>query len=108
MKIVRALAISAMVLGVSIGMLAQAPQGGPPGGGAPGGGQGKGGGGGRGGGGGGRGGGGLAAPMTITVAGYSDGGMIPDSIGCGAAMMQKDSPKIDWTGAPAGTMAFAL
>jgi Raf kinase inhibitor-like YbhB/YbcL family protein len=102
MKMLRAFAGTALVLGVSIGMLAQ----GPPGGGAPGGGGGKGGGGGRGGGG--RGGGGLAAPMVISVAGYTDGGMIPDSIGCGANMMQKDSPKIDWTGAPAGTMAFAL
>src|ERR1700722_13200270 len=93
MRIVKALAVSMMVLGVSIGMmLAQAP---------PGGGGGKGGGKGRGGG-------GIPAPMTLTVAGYSDGGMIPDSIGCAAAGAQKDSPKIDWTGAPAGTMAFAL
>ena len=42
------------------------------------------------------------------MAGYSDGGMIPDSIGCAANGQQKDSPKIDWTGAPAGTMSFAL
>jgi Raf kinase inhibitor-like YbhB/YbcL family protein len=105
MRMLRTLAVSVVVLGVSIGtIMAQAP----PGGGAPGGGAGKGGGGG-GGKGGGRGGrGGLAAPMTITVTGYTDGGMIPDSIGCGAAGMQKDSPKIDWTGAPAGTMAFAM
>lgn len=83
-----------LVLGVSVGMiLAQAP---------PGGGGGKGGGKGRGGG---R---GMAAPIAITVAGYADGTMIPDSIGCGAAGAQKDSPKIDWTGAPMGTMAFAL
>jgi Raf kinase inhibitor-like YbhB/YbcL family protein len=97
MRLARALVVSMMVLGVSIGMmLAQAP---------PGGGGGKGGGGGRGKGGGK---GGIPAPLTITVAGYSDGGMIPDSVGCGAAGQQKDSPKIDWSGAPAGTMAFAL
>ncbi len=95
MRIARALAVSTMVVGVSIGMmLAQ----GPPGGG-------KGGGGGRGKGGGK---GGIPAPLTITVAGYADGGMIPDSIGCAAAGQQKDSPKIDWAGAPAGTMSFAL
>lgn len=99
MKIARMLAMSAMVLSVSMGMLMA--QGGPPGGG--GGGRG---GGGRGGGRGGRG--GIAAPLTLTVTGYTDGGMIPDSVGCGAAQMQKDSPKISWTGAPMGTMAFAL
>jgi len=97
MRIARALAVSMMLLGVSIGMMvAQAPPGG----------QGKGGGGGGKGRGGGKG--GIAAPMTITVAGYADGGLIPDTIGCAAANAQKDSPKIDWTGAPAGTMAFAL
>jgi len=97
MRLARALVVSMMVLGVSIGMmLAQAP---------PGGGGGKGGGGGRGKGGGK---GGIPAPLTITVAGYSDGVMIPDSVGCWAAGQQKDSPKIDWSGAPAGTMAFAL
>jgi Raf kinase inhibitor-like YbhB/YbcL family protein len=95
MRIARALAVSVVVLGVGIGMmLAQ----GPPGGGGKGGG-GKGKGGGKG---------GIPAPLAITVAGYADGGMIPDSIGCAAAGQQKDSPKIDWTGAPAGTMAFAL
>ena len=52
--------------------------------------------------------GGIPAPLTIMVAGYSDGGMIPDSIGCAASGMQKDSPKIDWKGAPDGTAAFAL
>jgi hypothetical protein len=94
MKITRALTVATIVLGASIGiMMAQGP---------PGGGGGKKGGGGRGKGG------GIPAPLTITVAGYSDGGTIPDSIGCAASQMQKDSPKIDWTGAPAGTMAFAL
>jgi Raf kinase inhibitor-like YbhB/YbcL family protein len=83
-----------MVVGVSIGMMLA--QQGPPGGG----GKGKGGGRGKGG--------GIPAPLTITVAGYTDGGMIPDSVGCAAAGQQKDSPKIDWSGAPAGTMAFAL
>jgi Raf kinase inhibitor-like YbhB/YbcL family protein len=90
MRIARALAVSAMVLGVSIGMmLAQ----GPPGGG--GGGKGKG-----------KGGFNIPAPITLKVAGYADGGAIPDSVGCVGG--QKDTPKIDWTGAPADTAAFAL
>lgn len=93
MKLARVLAIAGLVLGVSIGMMMA----------QDGGGRGKGGGKGRG-----KGGGGIPAPLTITVAGYSDGGMIPDSIGCAANGQQKDSPKIDWTGAPAGTAAFAL
>ncbi len=91
MRIARALAISMMVVGVSVGMML-----------AQGGGGGRGGGKGRGGKG------GIPAPLTITVTGYADGGLIPDSIGCGAVGQQKESPKIDWTGAPAGTMAFAL
>lgn len=92
MKIVRALAVCVVVLGVSIGMmLAQGPP--PGGGGRKGGGKGKG---------------GIPAPLTITVAGYADGGLIPDSIGCASSQTQKDSPKIDWRGAPAGTAAFAL
>lgn len=93
MRIARALALSMVVVGLSVGMMLAQGGGGGKGGGK-GGGRGKGG--------------GIPAPMTITVAGYPDGGMIPDSIGCGANQMQKESPKIDWTGAPAGTMAFAL
>jgi Raf kinase inhibitor-like YbhB/YbcL family protein len=95
MKTTRALMVAMMVLGASIGMMVAQ---GPPGGG-----------GGKKGGGGGKGkGGGIPAPLTITVAGYADGGTIPDSIGCAASGTQKDSPKIDWKGAPDGTMAFAL
>ena len=93
MKLARAMAIAGLALGVSVGMMMA--QGG-------GGGRGKGGGKGRGKGG------GIPAPLSITVSGYSDGGMIPDSIGCAANGQQKESPKIEWSGAPAGTMAFAL
>jgi Raf kinase inhibitor-like YbhB/YbcL family protein len=95
MKFTRALMVVMMVLGTSIGiMMAQGPPGGGGGGKKGGGGKGKGG--------------GIPAPLTITVAGYSDGGTIPDSIGCAASGTQKDSPKIDWKGAPDGTAAFAL
>lgn len=92
MKRARGLAIAVATVAFGAGMML-AQQGGG-GGGRKGGGRGKGG--------------GIPAPMTITVSGYSDGGMIPDSIGCAANGQQKDSPKISWTGAPAGTMAFAL
>ncbi len=92
MKLLRGLSIAVVTVAFGAGMmLAQ-----------------QGGGGGRGGGRGRGGKGGIPAPMTITVSGYSDGGMIPDSIGCAANGQQKDSPKIDWTGAPAGTMSFVL
>lgn len=93
MRIVRALAVCGLAVCASMGLMMA-----------------QGGGGGKGGGGKGRGGrgGGIPAPLTLTVTGYSDGGMIPDSIGCGAANAQKGSPKIDWSGAPAGTQAFAL
>lgn len=88
MRIVRALAVCIVVAGFSIGlMLAQG------GGGGKGGGKGKGGG-------------GIPANMTLTVAGYPDGGSIPDAVGCKGG--QKGNPKIDWSGAPAGAMAFAL
>ncbi len=91
MKLARGLAIVVVTLAFAAGMmLAQ-----------NGGGRGKGGGKGRGKG-------GIPAPLTVTVTGYSDGGMIPDSIGCAANGQQKESPKIEWSGAPAGTMAFAL
>lgn len=91
MKLARGLAIVVVTLAFAAGMmLAQ-----------NGGGRGKGGGKGRGKG-------GIPAPLTITVTGYSDGGTIPDSIGCAANGQQKESPKIEWSGAPAGTMAFAL
>lgn len=90
MKIVRALAVTTVVAGVSIGMLL-----------AQGGGGGRGKGGGKG-----KGGGGIPANMTLTVQGYDDGGVIPDEVGCKGG--QKGNPKIDWKGAPAGTMAFGL
>jgi Raf kinase inhibitor-like YbhB/YbcL family protein len=94
MKLIRSLTIASVTVAFAAGMML-AQQGGG-GGGAKAGGK--------------KGGGraGIPAPLTITVAGYSDGGMIPDSIGCAANNQQKDSPKIDWTGAPAGTMSFAV
>ena len=53
------------------------------------------------------GGGGIPAPLKITVSGYSDGGDIPDKYTC-AAKPPGGSPQIEWSGAPAGTMSFAL
>jgi Raf kinase inhibitor-like YbhB/YbcL family protein len=53
------------------------------------------------------GGGGIPSPLKITVSGYSDGGNIPEKYTC-AAKPPGGSPQIDWSGAPAGTMSFAL
>ncbi len=64
--------------------------------------------GGKGGRGGGKGkGGGIPAPLVLTVQGYADGSAMPASLGCANGNMAV-SPKIDWSGAPAGTMAFAV
>lgn len=54
-----------------------------------------------------KGGGGIPAPLKITVAGYSDGGDIPEKYTC-AAKPPGGSPAIEWSGAPATTMSFAL
>jgi Raf kinase inhibitor-like YbhB/YbcL family protein len=53
------------------------------------------------------GGGGIPSPLKLTVSGYSDGGDIPGKYTC-AATPPGGSPQIDWTGAPTGTMSFAL
>jgi Raf kinase inhibitor-like YbhB/YbcL family protein len=96
MRIANGLLTAAAVLGLAVGMMvAQGP---------PGGGGGKGGG--KGGKGGGRG--GLPAPMVLTVAGYADGGMIPNTIGCTGGQPTGKSPQIDWTGAPMNAAAFAM
>jgi len=52
-------------------------------------------------------GGGIPSPLKLTVSGYSDGGDIPSKFTC-AATPPGGSPQIDWSGAPAGTMSFAL
>src|SRR3982750_4474387 len=53
-----------------------------------------------------------AAPaMTLTVAGFPDGGTIPikfTQAAPGAAPGEGTSPAISWTNAPAGTRAFVL
>jgi hypothetical protein len=54
-----------------------------------------------------KGGGGIPSPLKITVSGYSDGGDIPEKYTC-AAKPPGGSPQIEWSGAPAGTMSFAL
>lgn len=51
--------------------------------------------------------GGIPAPLVLKVADYADGSAMPASRGCANGNMAV-SPKIDWTGAPAGTMTFAL
>jgi Raf kinase inhibitor-like YbhB/YbcL family protein len=53
------------------------------------------------------GGGGIPSPLKLAVSGYSDGGDIPAKYTC-AATPPGGSPQIDWSGAPAGTMSFAL
>src|SRR5262252_3492378 len=52
-------------------------------------------------------GGGIPAPLMLTVTGYADGTTIPAKYGC-AGGQNAGSPAISWTGAPAGTMAFAI
>src|SRR5580658_3486628 len=49
----------------------------------------------------------IPPPLKITVSGYSDGGDIPAKFTC-AAKPAGGSPQIDWSGAPAGAMSFAL
>ena len=53
------------------------------------------------------GGGGIPSPLKLTVSGYSDGGAIPEKYTC-AVKPPGGSPQIEWSGAPAGTMTFAL
>jgi Raf kinase inhibitor-like YbhB/YbcL family protein len=50
---------------------------------------------------------GIPPPLKITVSGYSDGGDIPAKYTC-AAKPAGGSPQIEWSGAPATTMSFAL
>jgi Raf kinase inhibitor-like YbhB/YbcL family protein len=49
----------------------------------------------------------IPSPLKITVSGYSDGGDIPEKYTC-AAKPPGGSPQIEWSGAPAGTMSFAV
>jgi Raf kinase inhibitor-like YbhB/YbcL family protein len=53
-------------------------------------------------------GGGIPAPLMLTVTGYSDGGAIPSKFGCMGGQNAGVSPAISWSGAPAGTMAYAV
>src|SRR5205085_7997509 len=57
--------------------------------------------------GGGKGKGGVPAPMVLKLADYADGSAIPAKNGCANGNMAV-SPKIDWSGVPAGTVTFAL
>ena len=50
---------------------------------------------------------GIPAPLVLKLADYADGSVMPAKNGCANGNMAV-SPKIDWTGAPAGTMTFAL
>jgi Raf kinase inhibitor-like YbhB/YbcL family protein len=53
----------------------------------------------------------AATPMTMTVAGFTDGGQIPvkfTQAAPGVATGEGLSPAITWTGAPAGTQSFVL
>ena len=53
----------------------------------------------------------AAPPMTMTVAGFQDGGQIPvrfSQAAEGAAPGEGTSPAITWTNVPAGTQSFFL
>jgi Raf kinase inhibitor-like YbhB/YbcL family protein len=53
----------------------------------------------------------AAAPMTLTVAGFPDGGDVPvkfTQAAPGVATGEGLSPAISWTNAPAGTQSFVL
>jgi Raf kinase inhibitor-like YbhB/YbcL family protein len=52
-------------------------------------------------------GGGIPSPLKITVSAYSDGGAIPQKYTC-AAKPPGGSPQIEWSGAPSGTVSFAM
>lgn len=59
--------------------------------------------------GGGRGrGGGIPAPLKITIPAFAEGSEIPAKFGCANGKNANLSPAIEWSGAPAGTMSFAL
>jgi hypothetical protein len=51
---------------------------------------------------------GIPPPLMLTVMGYSDGGAIPSKFGCSGGQNTGVSPAISWSGAPAGTMSFAV
>jgi Raf kinase inhibitor-like YbhB/YbcL family protein len=58
-----------------------------------------------------RGGGPAGPPLTMTVAGFADGGQIPvkfSQAAEGAAPGEGTSPAITWSNAPAGTQSFVL
>ena len=53
----------------------------------------------------------AAPPMTLTVTGFADGGQIPvkfSQAAQGAAPGEGTSPAISWTNVPAGTQSFFL
>jgi Raf kinase inhibitor-like YbhB/YbcL family protein len=50
---------------------------------------------------------GIPAPLVLKLADYADGSAMPAKNGCANGNMAV-SPKIDWSGAPAGTVTFAL
>jgi Raf kinase inhibitor-like YbhB/YbcL family protein len=51
---------------------------------------------------------GIPPPLKITIPGFTDGGAIPSTYGCVAGKNANLSPAIQWSGAPEGTVSFAL
>jgi Raf kinase inhibitor-like YbhB/YbcL family protein len=47
-----------------------------------------------------------ASKFKLTVSGYADGGTIPEDYSCAASA--PTSPALQWTGAPEGTVSFAV
>jgi len=91
MRVTRFLMAVALVVGAGAGAMIAQDKGGKGGGG----GKGKGGGG------------GIPAPLVLKLADYADGSAMPAKSGCANGNMAV-SPKIDWSGVPAGTMTFAV
>jgi Raf kinase inhibitor-like YbhB/YbcL family protein len=85
-----AMTMAAMLAAGTLSLVAQAPQGPPPGGAARGGGRGP-----------------QTPPLIMTSTAWEDGGVIPDKYTQAAGPMAP-SPALAWTQVPMGTQSFAI